>query len=46
MDFKDYTRREGYRQLKREIRRSTRHLIAGIGIAKEKHNAFFGTATG
>lgn len=35
-----------YRQLRVEIRGSDRHLIVGIDIAKEKHRAFFGTATG
>ena len=46
MDVRDYSRLEEYRQLKREIRGSKGHLIVGIDIAKEKHNAFFGTATG
>ena len=35
-----------YRRLRTEIRGSDRHLIVGIDIAKEKHHAFFGTATG
>lgn len=35
-----------FRQVKKEIRGSDRHLIVGIDVAKEKHNAFFGTATG
>lgn len=35
-----------FRQLKKEIRGSDRHLIVGIDVAKEKHHAFFGTATG
>ena len=39
-------RLEGFRQLKKEIRGSKEHLIVGIDVAKEKHNAFFGTATG
>jgi hypothetical protein len=33
-------------QFKKEIRGSKDHLIVGIDIAKEKHHAFFGTATG
>ena len=33
-------------QLKKEIRGSDKHLIIGIDVAKEKHYAFFGTATG
>jgi transposase len=39
-------RLEDFRQLKKEIRGSERHLIVGIDIAKHKHKAFFGTATG
>ena len=35
-----------FRQLKKEIRGSTDHLIVGIDVAKEKHHAFLGTATG
>lgn len=35
-----------FRQLKKEIRGSDRHLIVGIDVAKEKHHAFFGSATG
>ena len=39
-------RLEEFRQLKKEIRGSKKHLIGGIDIAKEKHHAFFGTANG
>jgi len=35
-----------YRQLRTEIRGSSKHLIVGIDIAKEKHYAFMGTANG
>lgn len=35
-----------FRQLKKEIRGSEHYLIVGIDVAKEKHIAFFGTATG
>lgn len=35
-----------YRQLRVEIRGSDHHLIVGLDIAKEKHYAFFCTATG
>jgi transposase len=35
-----------FRQFKKEIRGSKDHLIVGIDVAKEKHHAFFGTATG
>lgn len=39
-------RLEEFHQLRKEIRGSKEHLIVGIDIGKEKHNAFFGTATG
>ncbi len=35
-----------FRQLKKEVRGSEKHLIIGIDVAKAKHHAFFGTATG
>jgi len=35
-----------FRQLKKEIRGSEEYLIVGIDVAKEKHHAYFGTATG
>jgi transposase len=40
------TRLKGFRQLRQEIRGSKEYLIVGIDIAKERHHAFFGTATG
>ena len=46
MDKNDDTRLEEFRQLKREIRGSAQHLVVGIDIAKERHNAFFGTPAG
>lgn len=46
MNGVDNTRLELFRQLRKEIRGSERHLIVGIDVAKEKHNAFFGTARG
>ena len=42
----DSIRLEEFRQLKKEVRGSKDHLIVGIDVAKDKHNAFFGTATG
>ena len=39
-------RLDEFRQLKKEIRGSKEYLIVGIDVAKDKHNAFFGTATG
>jgi transposase len=46
MDIVDRIRLDQFRQLKDGIRGSGEHLIVGIDVAKEKHNAFFGTATG
>lgn len=44
-DFND-SRREQFCRFQKEIRGSTEYLIIGLDIAKERHNAFFGTATG
>ena len=46
MDVVDRIRIEEFCQLKKEIRGSEEHLIVGIDVAKERHHAFFGTATG
>ncbi len=46
MDEVDRNRLEEFRQLRQEIRQSEEHLIVGIDIAKDRHHAFFGTATG
>jgi len=46
MDKYDDSRLEEFRQLKREIRGSTQHMVVGIDIAKERHHAFFGTPAG
>ena len=40
------TRLEQFRQLKKEIRGSKLYLLVGIDVARAKHHAFFGTATG
>jgi transposase len=40
------SRREQFCRLRNEVRGSTEYLIVGLDIAKERHNAFFGTATG
>jgi transposase len=40
------TRLEEFRQLKKGIRGSKEYLIVGIDVAKDRHQAFFGTATG
>jgi len=46
MDGINDIRLERFRQLRKEIRGSQRHLIVGIDIAKQKHHAFFGTPNG
>ena len=46
MDEVNRNRLEEFRQLRKEIRHSEQHLIVGIDVAKERHHAFFGTATG
>jgi transposase len=46
MNAKDDIRIKQFRQLKKEIRGSSEYLVVGIDVAKDKHNAFFGTATG
>jgi transposase len=46
MKEEDRTRLEGFRQFRKEIRGSAEYLLVGIDVAKEKHYAFFGTATG
>jgi len=40
------SRLEEFRQFRREVRGSREYLLVGIDIAKEKHYAFFGMATG
>ena len=46
MNQEDRSRLEDFRQFRREIRGSTEYLLVGIDVAKDKHHAFFGTATG
>jgi transposase len=46
MDEINRNRLEEFRQLRKEIRHSEEHLIVGVDIAKDRHYAFFGTATG
>jgi len=46
MDELNRSRLEAFRQLRQEVRHSGEHLIVGIDIAKDRHHAFFGTATG
>ena len=46
MDQVNHNRLEEFRQLRQEVRHSGEYLIVGIDIAKDRHYAFFGTATG
>ena len=46
MNVEEDIRLSEFRQLKKEIRGSREYLIVGIDVAKERHHAFFGTATG
>ena len=46
MNIEHRIRQKQYRQIIREVRRSHEYLIVGIDVAKDKHHAFLGTATG
>ncbi len=46
MKFEDTIRREQFSQIKSEIRGSDQYLVVGIDVAKDKHHAFMGSATG
>jgi len=46
MDEVNRNRLEEFRQLRQEIRHSEEYLIVGVDIAKDRHHAFFETATG
>jgi transposase len=46
MNENEVIRYEKFCQFKAEIRSSRNYLIVGIDVAKERHHAFFGTATG
>jgi transposase len=46
MDEINRNRLGEFRQLRKEIRQSGEYLIVGMDIAKDRHCAFFGTATG
>ena len=46
MDKDDGSRLQEFRQLKKEIRGSSEHMVIGIDIAKDHHVAFFGAAMG
>jgi len=46
MNNVDSIRLEQFRQIRKEIRGCKDYLVVGIDVAKNKHYAFFGTATG
>jgi transposase len=46
MNQEDRSRLEEFRQFRKEVRGSREYLLVGIDVAKDKHHAFFGTATG
>jgi len=46
MDEVNRNRLEEFRQLRQGVRHSEEYLIVGLDIAKDRHHAFFGTATG
>jgi transposase len=46
MNPEDRSRLEEFRQFRKEVRGSKEYLLVGIDVAKDKHYAFFGTATG
>lgn len=46
MDKNDDSRLHFFRQMKNEIRGSQDYLLVGIDVAKERHDAFFGSARG
>jgi transposase len=46
MNTNEDSRLKEFRQLKSAVRGSREHLIVGIDVAKDKHHAFMGTATG
>jgi transposase len=46
MNEVDRSRLKQFRQFRKEIRGSKEYLLVGIDVAKDKHYAFFGTATG
>ncbi len=46
MNGSNVIRLQEFCQFKKEIRGSGEYLIVGLDIGKERHNAFFGTATG
>jgi transposase len=46
MNIEETIRREQFCQIKNEISGSDQYLVVGIDVAKDKHHAFMGSATG
>jgi transposase len=46
MNENELSRVKEFRQLKKQIQGSETHVIVGIDVAKERHHAFLGTASG
>lgn len=46
MNKDNNSRLEVFRQMKREVRGSQDYLLVGIDVAKDRHDAFFGSARG
>jgi len=46
MNVDELTRIKEYRQIRKEVRGSDKYLLVGIDVGKEKHYAFYSTATG
>ena len=46
MNQENGSRLEEFRQFRKEVRGSAEYLLVGIDVAKDKHHAFFGTASG
>jgi transposase len=46
MDKNDDSRLQMFRQMRQEIRGSEDYLLVGIDVAKDRHDAFFGSARG
>ena len=46
MSNQEIIRRRQYCQIVKEITGSDKYLVVGIDVAKEKHHAFMGSATG
>ena len=44
MDKNDDSRLRFFRQMKSEIRGSADYLLVGIDVAKDRHDAFFGSS--